>query len=65
MDLTVALIGLASALVTLLSVLIVMVRRVHVLVNSQHDEQVARIKQLTEALLDSDTAVPDKPGRHE
>lgn len=34
---------------------------VHVLVNSQHDDLVARVQQLTDALVASDTDVPREP----
>lgn len=39
------------------------VQEVHVLVNSQMAEMVTRVNQLTEALQQSDTAVPPAPER--
>lgn len=57
----------ALAALAFLALLLIMVafRRdiavVHTLVNSQHDDLVARVQQLTDALIDSSVAVPKEP----
>ena len=64
-------INLPTAFVTLgfLALLLILVafrqdlKVVHALVNSQHDDLVARVQQLTDALVDSNTEVPREPKR--
>jgi len=57
-------IGPAFAAFGFLTIVLIMVafrrdiREVHTLVNSQHDDLVARVQQLTEALVSSNTQVP-------
>lgn len=68
MDNFVAVMSMATAVVVLVTAIVTYrtrreVRQVHVLVNSRMDAALERIEELTAALVESDTEVPDDTER--